>query len=660
MASFSNQANSQSQQPPKRKRFWRRKPSGEVIDGYRVGPIRTEKAVYIESNGVVIGDIFAPKVVIAGIAHGHVVTLDLIMERGSQLWGDAFAAEIRLKPNSKMRGWINTIDTEQYDLFYMRKRPDPAYNTDDHHVPLPPELETATADLELALPSNRPSILTQLRDETSSAIASRLELEQTFNARIHEVSGVNLSEAERLRERITFINSEQSTMQQRLADLNQTLQARDVTIQTLEKELEQTTQTLSDTTQSSEELKEKDYFQTRQIDQLQADLTQLQNDFMGVTERAEQAEQRNASLETTLQSSLQRTAEQEDALVRWQELAEINEAKARRIEEQLESTKLDVQEYTQSIEMIKGQRDQIEKEWESSYKDAQMLRAQLKAKENEVVEGQEHLVRIEELQNKLNNKQHELNIIRQTMVETTGLLNQAKHKIVGLENESSTLKQDTVAKEAKFTEVLAERNSLKNQLQTAQEELASLQVRSEEDSAILNAHKAAVARIAELETLTYRLEQSEQKTLNELIDMGEQVESLKQELANADESKAPLTQEINRLKGQLAEAQVINDEIATLRQDLRFSERRINDAEDDIEVYQRQLESQGGRLAEIQTELIEREIKFNQVMEKAKQQSGELKKIKQLAGKRIQRLEQDLTAKKKQIKDLMRVIERRQ
>ena len=657
MTSTDNQQKSSNQLPTKRNSFWRRKPRGVVVQEYQVGHIRTEEVVYIESNGIVVGDIFAPKVVVTGIVYGSIVSLELLLEAEGQLWGDAYTVSTQAKPQSIIRGWLNSIDREQYDLYYLRKQPQ-LIIPEQSNGHLPQALHKAVDELSAAMPPGRASILEQLRDEAALAVSSRIELERAFNGRVNELSGANISEAARLRERISLINSEHISMQQRLAELNQNLQDRDSSIQNFETNLEKTKASLENVSTDNETLKDKNYWQTREIEDLQSNLAQLQTELAQTKDRIEQAEGRNTSLETTLQSSLQRTAEQEDALLRWQELAEINEGRARKAEEQVESSKLDIQEFSQSLEMVKGQRDQIEKEWEAAYQEVQELRTQLKKQSNTASQEEEAATRVIELTKRLENKNQELAITRQAMVETTGANNQSKQQINHLEKELNKAQQIAHDKTDQHAKLQEEAVLLHAQIQQLETELSSQQSQSEEDNAILNAHKTAVARIAELETLTYRLEQSEQKGLVDLIDMETKLEAMQQTVAEAEEEQESYQNEINRLKGQIAEAQVIRQELAGLRQDLRFSERRVSDAEDDIETYQQQLQSQGGRLAEIQSELVEKELKLNAVIDRAKQQAVEIKKIKQLAGKRIQRLEKELGQKKTQIEDLMKVLER--
>ena len=175
------------------KLFGRQKDNKHYHTGYSVEDVHSNQAVVIKENSVLVGDIYAPQVIVAGMVYGYVVASEVIIEPPGQIWGDIFATSIAAMPGSKVHGWISSLDEGTVDLLRLGQLAiDEVSNTG--------ELATSAdraAELEKLAPqighdrnmsSERIEIWRKLRSEAAAAVSARVELEQAFEAAVLEAA----------------------------------------------------------------------------------------------------------------------------------------------------------------------------------------------------------------------------------------------------------------------------------------------------------------------------------------------------------------------------------------------------------------------------------------------------------------------------------------
>ncbi|NIV97076.1 hypothetical protein GWN42_30885, partial [candidate division KSB1 bacterium] len=101
-----------------------------------------------------------------------------------------------------------------------------------------------------------------------------------------------------------------------------------------------------------------------------------------------------------------------EALIRWQELAEVTEEKAAGLEDELAALSLQLKESNQVVEMVRAQRDKLETEWEKTNREL-MEMAQEKAL----------------LQADLNNKTQQLSALEVEREQLQGSFNALQRRI---------------------------------------------------------------------------------------------------------------------------------------------------------------------------------------------------------------------------------------
>jgi chromosome segregation ATPase len=83
---------------------------------------------------------------------------------------------------------------------------------------------------------------------------------------------------------------------------------------------------------------------------------------------------RITSLEVAHMASLQHSAEQEDSLIRWQELAEMTEKRAQELSDELEKVQYQMEESQSTIELLRQHRTDLERELDKALSELEELR----------------------------------------------------------------------------------------------------------------------------------------------------------------------------------------------------------------------------------------------------------------------------------------------
>ena len=562
----------------------------QAITEYHLEDIRADEPIYIAPGAIVAGDIYAPRVVIAGLVCGFVVSLAVEMESGAEIWGDVYTSELHLDTAVKLNGWVSTLNREEYRALrqsdtelglWIANRSDPTLNA------LPDELQQNVQDTIAAMPPGRVNVLRRLQLEIGMALVARTELEQGFEERVQEIAGESLSQASRLREQIAALTAEQTTQTERINQLQTRLQNRDKELADEKQKLIEAQALIDQQVSRLEEFETKSQMQEQDILHLRQEISRLEEILTQMRLQADEAQERTNNLEIALQSSLQRSADLDEALLRWQELAEANEEKVRELESQTESTVRQAQEQTNSLAVIRDQRDRFEREWEDAQDEIDQLTKQIAAMNTAVSEHEQVVEQVETLQAQLQRKEQDLILTKQAMVDGTAALAQSKRRVELLEQE---------------------KGEVDKQLQVAQKRVEQV--------------------TRELDTAVSRLQQSDKRG-----------RELQLALRQAQQNKvAP--DELKQLQTELADSQASHKQ---LKDELRTMRHQLEAHEADIEHYQQQISAQGQQLAELRMELVDKQLYLDKVLTAARKQAGELNQVKKLAGQRIRQLEQQLS-----------------
>lgn len=174
--------------------FRRKKDSTHYLSGYRVENVRSNRPVIVSEQSVIVGDIYAPQVFVAGMVFGYIVSGEVTIDPKGQIWGDICASSVVVMPGSKVHGWISTMDEGTINLL----RLDQLWIEE---VPRTGEFATTTdasgilaklvPDIvhEDGLNAQRVEIWRSLQSEAAAAFAARTELEQVFSSHVEETVG---------------------------------------------------------------------------------------------------------------------------------------------------------------------------------------------------------------------------------------------------------------------------------------------------------------------------------------------------------------------------------------------------------------------------------------------------------------------------------------
>ena len=169
--------------------------------------------------------------------------------------------------------------------------------------------------------------LRQLQTETAVALAARAELEETFDQRLAEIAGEATNQLTLVREELKNARAELADWQQKAQDTSNTLQLRETQLDRQSKELALAQESLAQTNQDLEELREAYAQKEGAFKELTSAKIGVDTHLHEALNQVDTLTGRVHNIETALQASLVHSSDQEDALLRWQELAESTEAR---------------------------------------------------------------------------------------------------------------------------------------------------------------------------------------------------------------------------------------------------------------------------------------------------------------------------------------------
>lgn len=376
-----------------RLRFWRRGQTWLEIVGYHVEDIQTDQPVAIQEGATLVGNVFAPRLVVAGLLTGSAVCRDIRVEKKGQVLGDVFTVALTIIPGGNINGWISSVDEDDYAALAEDGRlpEDTEFSKQENGGDYPEGqlLNRNEAQIEA---------LHHLQAQAAVALAARAELEQDFQRRLTELAGESTNTIASLKQELTDLRTELATKQTQLDEAQEALRHRKSQVERQANELGIARDLMTEQNDELTNLRQ-------QHAQLQSTHTQLQTDKTAVDDELETAmreintlHDRIHSLEVAHKASLVHTAEQEESLIRWQELAEITEKKAADLEAELQKVKRQIEENNSIIELQREQRLAAEKELEKTLDELALLREKSKdplAKEAQLAEAEAKITSLE-------------------------------------------------------------------------------------------------------------------------------------------------------------------------------------------------------------------------------------------------------------------------
>lgn len=324
---------------------------GQQIIGHQVGDIHSDEPVTIGNGAVLVGNVRAPKVRVAGMLQGTAVTPELIIETTGQIWGDVFATRLQIEPGGVIQGWVSSPQADPTDAGISAP------------PPLPPELAG-----QAGLPRDDAQLeaLHHLQAEAGAALAAHAELERQFETRLTEQAGDAFEKVETLTQELADTQNHLTESQEQLEQARAKMAAqasriagREADITVAKERDNQQKQQLDAVNQTHEQLTHAFETLTTAKDRVDLTLAQTYQQMDALTDRIQ-------VLEITLQASIQRAAEQEDALVHWQELAETRQSQMEEMEKGRKVLKRQLEESAAVTGKLRDKNNRLEFEWQQT------------------------------------------------------------------------------------------------------------------------------------------------------------------------------------------------------------------------------------------------------------------------------------------------------
>ena len=586
------------------------------LDGYRTGDIISMEPVFVKAGATLVGNIIAPQIIVDGLVYGSTAALSTIIHEQGQVWGDIYTGRLRIENGGKIQGWVSSLDESGFQTIQNE-------GTVPKGDPTPGPFDLPDENLALVRSETQMDVLRRLQSESAVALAARAELDHTFESRLQEATEETAAKVDQLDEALKLAQAEIVTLQQEIEQTQETLGTRTTKIERQSQELATLRNLLAERNEELTDLQQTHQQQSAEYVQLKTNKTEHELGLRTAQDEVDQLTKRIRSLETALQANLQHSAEQEDALARWQELADVNEFRISELERDDLVLKQQLEESNQMNELQRQQRSQIEKDFKQVLNEL----AEFQAAEAEAALAPELQNRIDELEAELAQKV-ELEKVIQTQVTK---LEARTVEIESLRAKLESLRARLIESEETTQDHQEQLLWFTANLKTSRSELE--QVR-----------QTLVERDDRLQDLHTRW--TEQQTA------GQQVDKLGQTLQAREQALETTVTKLDELRQQ---AKQERDE---LREQLLLSQSEVDTLEAEIQQYQREFQSQGQRLAEIQSTLIERDLELEAAQNQLAKRAQTIQQIKQLAGDRIKSLQTELAANKRQLAAATAMVER--
>ncbi len=645
--------------------FLKAKTEWMEIGDYYVGDINSENPVAILAGATVVGNIFAPKVRVNGLLYGTAVSRKVIVKSEGMVWSNVYSTSLQMDVGGTIQGFISSIDENKYDLL----------RSLDNPSDLPPIAFSKNAPEGAPSPPTPDQLdaLIRLQAEAGAAIAARAELEHSFDTRLTEIVGATSARATALDKEVGETRENLMAVSQQL-DESQALSKTQVEqIERANHELSLTRDLLQEKIGEWEELTA--VYEQKSIDheQLQTKKSELDIILHEKTVEVDELTERLTSLETALQSSLQHSGEQEDALVRWQELGEARQEQVDKLEIELDTVSFKLDESRRLADMIRSQRKEAEISWEKSEDDLKETAASLAAltleyKKTKKEAGKtaaqlsENMSRIDPLIHQVTTLQKERSTLKHSLQESSQMIQTLHQKEQKLKRElketNKSLEQSTIALE-KFTDKQTQQLSAQMTviIDEANKTIVSIKRKLDESTQMITVQKEQLAwHKLSLNSTQTELKQA-RKTIKELeetaviyVEDRNKIAELQQEIKRQTKGLTDSKQHFAAMRVEVEAKQKEVDLLKENKEKLRRTRLQLKANENEIEKYIAEANQQGRHLADIQSTLIEREIQLERMTETAHKQAAFIKKMKQVTIERIQKLQQQLKEAKAKAK----------
>jgi chromosome segregation ATPase len=590
--------------------FWgallRLKRESEEVTGLRVGPIFSTEALTIVEGAAVAGDLVAPRVIVHGLVYGHIGAQEVVVAETGQVWGDVYGTAVQIEPGAKVYGWLTTLSETTAAKLLNRESDLAALSPAGGAIPTDVLEQTGLNALLQSSDglsgSERLNLLHELQAAAGAAVTAQAELEREFEEKVHERANEALAEAEGLWESVAVLREHVTSLQDAAV-------ARDDEIAAQHIELAAVRELLNERTVERDELRA---LYTQRHDELAAlkrNHETLSQEFAQADEERKNLGGRLSGIETALQASLQRAAEQEDALVHWQEFADTAEAKTQSLEKELAKSQQINQESFRRLELLQGQRQKLQDAYDQASQQAADLQKRAGQLERQTAEYEAQIVALQE---KLTTSPPaseetlaELTAARQETAKSEGRVAELKSYLQRLEVEAKDYFDQLIGYKTDLEKSRKQLNATQTSLRERTEQLARAQAEMAERQDQVDEWKANVGRMAEL-----------------LYEAERRAKEQRQTLENSKQEKAP---EDKKMRELLQQRQV-----------------QLDASEAEAARYHQELEAQSQRLAEAQATLIEREVALSRFEDILARKEAELTRLKKAAVTRIQKLEKEL------------------
>ena len=561
------------------------------VHGYHVGEIRTEFPVNIHNTATVVGNIYAPKIVVKGLLNGSAITKEIRVEEKGQIWGDVFTVTLTVEDGGKIQGWTSCVDVSDYEAM-TNNAPSDEFEFNSLDLVSDTKQKGNTGILN----RNEAPIetLQLLQAEVAAALSARAELEHDFEHRLKETYGESASTISTLKEQATSLRTELTGQKKQLDQTEETLRRTKEQADRQANELSGTYDLLSKQNRELSEFRESYKELETDFSTLLAEKEELDQTLADTLQQVDTLTARVNNLDAAHRASLQHSAEQEDSLLRWQELAEITEKKGKEIEGELEKLQFQMEERGGTIKLLRQQRLDLEEELEKA------------------------IAQLDELRER-----------NTSPIEPPPGMADADKKIEELEAELESIElkygEKILWHKAEVENSQKALDSLQEEMRTVQTQLATAQKENSQKSALISQLQEEVQtqqeKIAGLETAVAQNEANLEK----------QAEAMNKKYAALESEKKNLQVTIRETKAQLDAYEV------------------------EIERFEKATQNQGSHLAEIQSTLVERELQLKKAranLQKAKgmidKQNEFIKHMKKVTGERIRSLQAQVAQLKQQ------------
>jgi chromosome segregation ATPase/cytoskeletal protein CcmA (bactofilin family) len=600
------------------------------IPGYHVGDILSAEPVHIRATAAVAGDVIAPRVVVEGLLFGSVGAWEVNVAQDGCIWGDVCTGAIQVEPGARVHGWVSTLDENAFQaLLNGRSSLRTVVTTDEADLLTDLEARGLSALLPpgpVVDPANRLAIVRRLQEEAGAALAARRELESAFDQRLAELADQALGEAASLRLEVVTIREKLSATAEQLEEEESQRQQREQQIAGYVAELALVRDNLNDSSVALAEATVTLEQQTAEITSLREDRAKLTAQLAEATLQVESLRERLENRESALQGSLQRGADLEGSLLRWQELADATEKRVVDLQNELATARTEVEENAHIQNKVRSERDKLQLAWNKASSEALswqtragQLEEELKAVRHETEFLREQLLSRPPAADEV---RAELDQVQAELLDATAHVAELEKRLDGAEAEVQAYYDQLLWYKASLKSTSLELEQVQQQAVEQAEQLVHLRGESAERQSQVDKWKANIGRMTEL-------------------------------LYAAEQRIRSLQSEATALKDQS------DEESQSLREAVRQSQLQLQAAEAEVDGYFAQFEAQSKRLAEAQAVLIEREVEVERLRAQTAAGSHEVSRLKELAASRIRTLEEELAEARRQLQDMVNFLERR-